>query len=85
MTITLELDAYEKLKAAMRGRESFSSEVCFCILPDGAKTGAALLDYLRARTTLMTEEELTPIESNDRNDVPPASRWEEDRGWVRYS
>jgi len=77
-TITLELDAYEKLKAAKRGRESFSSVVRRCILPEGPKTGAALLDYLRARSTFLTEEELDAIESIDRNDSPPVSPWEEE-------
>jgi predicted CopG family antitoxin len=77
-TITLELDAYEKLKTAKRGRESFSSVVRRCILPDGPKTGAALLDILQARTALLTEEELNVIESIDRNDSPPASPWEEE-------
>ncbi len=77
-TITLELDAYEKLKAAKRGRESFSSVVRRCILPDGPKTGAALLDYLRARTAFLTEEELNAIEAIDRNDTPPISPWEEE-------
>jgi predicted CopG family antitoxin len=77
-TITLELDAYEKLKAAKRGRESFSSVVRRCILPAGPKTGAALLDYLRARTSFLTEEELDAIESIDRHDPPPANPWEEE-------
>lgn len=77
-TITLELDAYEKLKTAKRGRESFSSVVRRCILPDGPKTGAALLDILQARTALLTEEELNVIESIDSNDSPPASPWEEE-------
>ena len=74
-TITLELDAYEKLRAAKRGRESFSSVVRRCILPDGPKTGKALLDYLRARTAYLTEEELDDIEIIDRNDTPPVSPW----------
>ena len=76
-TITLELDAYEKLKAAKRGRESFSSVVRRCILPDSPKTGAALLDYLRARSNFLTEDELDAIESADQNDPLPVSPWEE--------
>jgi hypothetical protein len=36
-TITLDLDAYEKLAAAKRGRESFSSVVRRCILPSAPR------------------------------------------------
>ena len=60
-TITLELDAYEKLKAAKKNRESFSSVVRRCILPDRPKSGKAMLDYLRSRQTFLTEEELARI------------------------
>lgn len=77
-TITLELDAYEKLRTAKRGRESFSSVVRRCILPDGPKTGAALLDILQARTALLTEEELDALEAIDRNDSPPTNPWKEE-------
>ncbi len=76
-TITLELDAYEKLKAAKRGRESFSAVVRRCIIPNGPKTGQALLHSLRTRTAFLTEEELDAIESIDRDDPPPVNPWEE--------
>jgi predicted CopG family antitoxin len=77
-TITLELDAYEKLKAAKRGRESFSSVVRRCLIPSGSKTGPALMDYLRSRPEYLTESELDAIESIDQRDGPPASPWEEE-------
>lgn len=46
-TITLELDAYEKLRHARRGGESFTEVVRRAVWVDvpSAGTGAALLDY----------------------------------------
>jgi len=78
-TITLELDAYEKLKAAKRGRESFSSVVRRCILPNQPKTGEMLLDYLRSRTVFFTEEELDKMDKINQNDTPPTNPWEENQ------
>lgn len=48
-TITLELDAYERLRAAKRGaRESFSSVVRRATFAAEAHTGAAVLEGLEA-------------------------------------
>jgi hypothetical protein len=48
-TISLELDAYEKLKVAkLRERESFSSVVRRAVFPAPAHTGAAVLERLNA-------------------------------------
>lgn len=48
-TITLELDAYEKLRRMKRGKESFSAVVRRAEFPAEAFTGAAIL---RDLTTL---------------------------------
>ena len=49
-TITLELDAYEKLKKAKRtSRESFSTVVRRAIFPDEPTTAGDLLDTIRER------------------------------------
>lgn len=45
-TITLELDAYEKLKSAKRGSESFSSVVRRARFDEEASTGAAILEEM---------------------------------------
>jgi hypothetical protein len=46
-TITLELDAYEKLRKAKRSeRESFSEVVRRARFDEGNPTGPALLEYL---------------------------------------
>jgi len=49
-TITLELDAYEKLRRAKRSpRESFSSVVRRAVIPDESFTAAELLEWMRRR------------------------------------
>ena len=49
-TITLELDAYEKLRRAKRThRESFSSVVRRAVFPAEARTAAELLQLMRRR------------------------------------
>lgn len=76
-TITLELDAYNKLKAAKRGRESFSSVVRRSILPYAPRDGASILAVLRAREHFLSDEYLTNIEKIDLSDSPPENPWEE--------
>lgn len=46
-TITLELDAYEKLRRAKRGKESFSAVVRRGRFDDETCTGEAILNELR--------------------------------------
>jgi len=47
-TISLELDAYEKLKRAKRGRESFSAVVRRAHFESAPSTGAAILKETEA-------------------------------------
>lgn len=76
-TITLEIDAYEKLRAAKVGRESFSAVVRRAILPKAPRTGKDLIEALRARAAGFDEAALAEIEMADRNDAPPGNPWEE--------
>jgi predicted CopG family antitoxin len=76
-TISLELDAYEKLLAAKRGRESFSSVVRRAILSNSKKTGEAMLDMLRSRSVLLDEEELDTVEKASGKKDIPVSPWDE--------
>ena len=76
-TITLELDAYEKLAAAKRGRESFSSVVRRCILPGSPRDGASVLAILRERRRYLNDESLDTLEEVDRSDPHPKNPWEE--------
>jgi predicted CopG family antitoxin len=77
-TISLELDAYEKLRAAKRGRESFSSVVRRAVILDGEKSGAELLALIRNRGALFSEGELDKMEKATLNDLPPISPWDEE-------
>lgn len=47
-TISLELDAYEKLKRAKRGSESFSAVVRRARFDAGASTGSSILEETAA-------------------------------------
>ncbi|QIF05926.1 antitoxin VapB family protein [Roseimicrobium sp. ORNL1] len=77
-TITLELDAYEKLRAAKRNdRESFSMVVRRAIWPDAPMNGEAILAYLQNRPFHFSEEDLDHIEAADKADVPPKNPWDE--------
>ena len=75
-TITLELDAYEKLAAAKRGRESFSSVVRRCIIPGAPRDGASVVALLRKRQRFLSEDDLAQLEKAERNDPPPNNPWE---------
>ena len=70
-TITLELDAYEKLRAAKRGRESFSSVVRRVVIPGHSKSGAEVISYLRSEGPFFDEEELDAMERAADRDPPP--------------
>ena len=74
-TITLELDAYEKLKTAKQPGESFSDVVRRAVLPSCGITGADLLKHLKKRGPLFTLEELEAIEEAARLDHPPKDPW----------
>ncbi len=47
-TISLELDAYERLKRAKRGKESFSAVVRRACFDAPESTGAAILEEIEA-------------------------------------
>lgn len=77
-TITLELDAYEKLRAAKRSdKESFSMVVRRAIWPDAPMDGAAILSYLQNRPFHISEEDLDQIEAANRADKVPGNPWGE--------
>lgn len=74
-TITLELDAYEKLRTAKKPGESFSQVVRRASLPDAPLTGATLLAYLRAGGAGVDESDLDRIEEAISHDFPPENPW----------
>lgn len=71
-TITLELDAYERLKAAKRSpRESFSEVVRRLPIPGCTFVGRDLLNLREQRGAWLTEEDLSAIDEVNRSDLPP--------------
>ena len=76
-TISLELDAYEKLKAAKRGSESFSSVVRRAVIPGTTKSGAEVIAYLKSEIPFFSDEELDAIEAVADSDLPPTNPWDE--------
>lgn len=75
-TITLELDAYEKLRAAKRGRESFSSVVRRAVIPGASRNGAEVIAYLKSEGPFFSEAELDAIERATANDQVAENPWD---------
>ncbi|MDZ4289662.1 MAG: antitoxin VapB family protein [Prosthecobacter sp.] len=61
-TITLELDAYEKLRHAKRGGESFTEVVRRAIWVDAPATGEALRSYYRNGGSGISSKYLDSVE-----------------------
>lgn len=71
-TITLEIDAYERLKRAKRTpRESFSEVVRRLPMPASAITAGQLLALTRERGALLTEADASAIDELNLADQPP--------------
>lgn len=74
-TITLELDAYEKLRQAKRGGESFTEVVRRAVLTDAPLTGSALRDYLKKGGSGISEKYLEAVEEAANHDPIPENPW----------
>jgi hypothetical protein len=74
-TITLEIDAYEKLRAAKRSGESFTEVVRRAVIPESAPTGASLRDYFRKGGSRVSDEYLDTVEHAVANDPIPDDPW----------
>ena len=75
-TISLKVEAYERLRAAKRTPdESFSQVVMRARWPEQTVTGAELLELCRARGPLLSEEGIRMIEELKRDDRPPEDKW----------
>lgn len=61
-TISLELDAYERLKAAKGPGDSFSDVVRRAIFPKPALTARELLSQLKSRGPIFSAPELNELE-----------------------
>lgn len=75
-TISLRLEAYDKLRAARRyPEESFSEVVLRATWPEETLTGAALLERYRRSGPFFSEEGLRRIERLKAEDRPPEDKW----------
>jgi hypothetical protein len=74
-TITLELDAYEKLRNAKRGGESFTHVIRRAVIPDAAPTGATLRNHYRNGGGNITDTYLDAVEQASDSDTPPDDPW----------
>jgi predicted CopG family antitoxin len=75
-TISLKLEAYERLRAAKRyPGESFSQVVLRATWPEDTITARELLARARRRGALFSEEELDRVDALKRRDAPPEDKW----------
>lgn len=77
-TISLRVEAYERLRRARRDpRESFSDVVMRAEWPDVGMTAGEFLALHRRRGGFFSAETLDRIEEAKASDRPPADKWEE--------
>jgi hypothetical protein len=74
-TISLELDAYEKLEKARKAGESYSDVVRRASLADAPLTGERLRAYLRAGGSGVSESYLDTLEEAAKRDNLPDDPW----------
>lgn len=75
-TISLRLEAYERLRRARRDpRESFSDVVMRAEWPDIGMTAAGLLELYAEAGPFLSEETLDRVEAAKEADRPPEDKW----------
>lgn len=75
-TISLKLEAWERLRAARRSPdESFSQVILRAEWPDSATLARDFLAARRKRGPVLSAEALRRIEELDRSDRPPEDKW----------
>ena len=75
-TISLKLEAYERLRRARRyPGESFSEVILRAVWPGQTVTGAELLEMHRKHGPFFSEASLDRIEEAKRSDRPPEDKW----------
>ena len=74
-TVTLELDAYEKLRAAKRAGESFSEVVRRAAFADTPLTAANLRAYYRSGGSGVSARYLDSVEKASKHDPVPDDPW----------
>ena len=75
-TISVRIEAYERLRAARRyPDESFSEVVLRARWPEDTVTAGELRALARSRGARLSETELDRIEAAKRLDLPPEDKW----------
>ncbi len=74
-TITLELDAYEKLRTAKKAGESFSEVVRRAEFADAPQTGENIRNHLRSGGSGVSERYLDAVEEAAKHDPLPDNPW----------
>lgn len=74
-TITLELDAYEKLRLAKRAGESFTEVVRRAVWVDAPLTGAGLREHFRNGGSGVSGKYLDAVEEAAAHDSLPDDPW----------
>ncbi len=75
-TITLELDAYERLRSSKRPGESFSEVIRRAVFRDSPPTGEDLREWFRGGGSGVSGQYLDAVEEAARNDLPPNDPWQ---------
>jgi predicted CopG family antitoxin len=70
-TITLKLDAYEKLRNAKRGSESFTKVVRRAVWTNAPATGESLLNYFRNGGSAANDKYLDVVEEAAKHQPSP--------------
>ena len=75
-TISLKLEAYDRLRTARRyPTESFSAVVLRATWPEDTVTAGQLLSLRRSPASRFTVEELDRVDELKRHDTPPEDKW----------
>lgn len=74
-TISLRLEAYERLKRVRGPGESFSDVVMRARWPEEAMTASEYLAWVRERGPLYTPEALDRVDELGADDAPPVDKW----------
>ncbi len=74
-TISLELDAYERLRASKRPGESFSGVVRRAVFPDSPPSGSDLLAYFQGGGSGVSNAYLDTVEKAAQKDPEPDNPW----------
>jgi len=78
-TISVRLDAYERLRNARRHpKESFSEVILRASWEDAPITGGELLALYAAGGPFLSEEALDRVDELKASDTPPEDKWQDD-------